>query len=298
MTFTLGSRPHHLGDADLVRYLDRQLDRGGTRRTELHLFACAQCAARLEALQAQGHTVSAWLGELDVPVSDEQRALAMAAVQRARFRARPLAAVRAPLAAVAMVALMLTVAFGTPPGRAWVSGAVERLGRIFPGEAKEALPTAAPRAAGATAASDSAAGYADAELAGGAAPTARVPQRARRPVLPPGMSEPVHFSPGGNYVLLRFSSRQRMGAATVWIKNITTASGQVVAGRRGETLHPTSDGLQVRNAPGSRADYSVEVPNRYRFVRVQVGDEPEIVIEVTRARRDWIWTVNLSDSGG
>ena len=111
------------------------------------------------------------------------------------------------------------------------------------------------------------------------------------------MSEAVPFNPTSNYVLLKFDSRQRMGSATIWIRDIPSASGQVVAGRQSETLVPTSDGLLVRNAGASRADYTVEIPTRYRFIRVQIGDEPETVIAVSRARRDWLWTVSLTDSG-
>jgi hypothetical protein len=277
--------------------MDRQLDRAGNRRVELHLTACAECAARAQAMQARSLQVSAWLGDLDVPApDDEKRALAMAAVERARFRSRPAAwASRPGLAAAAMVAMLLTVAFGTPPGRAWVSGAVERLGGVLPGQAEPETAAVQRTSAGAPAAAGSAAAP-EAEPSAAAAPQA-APSRPRRAVLPPGMSEAVPFNPTGNYVLLKFSSRQRIGSATIWIRDISTASGQVVAGRQSETLVPTSDGLQVRNVRGSRADYTVEVPTRYRYIRVQIGDEPETVIAVSRARRDWLWTVNLSDSG-
>jgi hypothetical protein len=276
--------------------MDRQLDRAGNRRVELHLSACAECAARAEAMEARSRQVSAWLGDLDVPApDDEKRALAMAAVERARFRARPAAwASRPALAAAAMVAMLLTLAFGTAPGRAWVSGAVVRLAGVLPGQAEpesagvQRTQTTAAAAAGNTAAP---------EAEPPTAAPAVAPNRPRRPVLPPGMSEAVSFNPTGNTVLLRFSSRQRMGSATIWIRDIPTASGQVVAGRQSETLVPTSDGLQVRNVRGSRADYTVEVPTRYRFIRVQIGDEPETVIAVSRARRDWLWTVSLADSG-
>lgn len=294
MTLTLGSRPQHLADVDLVRYMDRQLDRAGNRRVELHLSACAECAARAEAMQARSRQVSAWLSDLDVPApDDEKRALAMAAVERARFRSRPAAwASRPGLAAAAMVAMLLTVAFGTPPGRAWVNGAVERLAGVLPGHAEQ--ETAAVQRTSSGAAAADARTQVDAEP--DAAAPAVAPSRPRRPVLPPGMSEAVPFNPTGNTVLLKFSSRQRMGSATIWIRDIAQASGQVVAGRQSETLVPTSDGLQVRNVRGSRADYTVEVPTRYRFIRVQIGDEPETVIAISRARQDWLWTVSLVDS--
>ncbi|HEX6912943.1 MAG TPA: hypothetical protein VF142_21215 [Longimicrobium sp.] len=292
MSLTLGSRPHHLEDADLVRYMDRQMDRAGVRRADLHLTACTECASRLQAMRDRAHVLSDWLGELDAPLPDERRALAMAAVQRARFRARPAAwAGRPALAAAAMVALMLTVTFGTPPGRAWVSAVVERLEGVSPGAAWPEAATAP--AARASAPADSVAAV-EAEPPAAAAPPTTAPSRPRRPVLPPGMSEAVPFSPTSNYVLLRFESRQRVGTATIWIRDIPRASAQVIAGRQSEALVPTSDGLRVRNTRGSRADYTIEVPTRYRFVRVQIGDEPETVIAVSRARQDWIWNMNLA----
>lgn len=295
MTLTLGSRPQHLDDVDLVRYMDRQLDRAGTRRAELHLAVCAECAARLEGMRERGNLVSAFLAELDAPVSDEQRALAMATLQRARFRARPAAWVSRPgLAAAAMVALLLTAAFGTPPGRAWVSAAVERLGMARPGVATPESPVAGPTQA---ATPPTARAEAAAAEPGPAVPRATPVPRGRRAVLPPGMSEAVPFSPPGNYVLIRIDSRQRSGVLTLWIKNTSSATAQVVAGRRAETLVPTGDGLQLRNSATSRADYTVEVPTRYRYIRVQIGDEPETVIAINRARRDWLWNLSLADGG-
>ena len=71
----------------------------------------------------------------------------------------------------------------------------------------------------------------------------------------------------------------------------------MVAGLRSEALEPTTDGLHLRNTSGSRADYTVEVPTRYRYIRLQIGDEPETVIAINRARRDWLWSLSLTDAG-
>ncbi|HEX6040063.1 anti-sigma factor family protein [Longimicrobium sp.] len=296
MTLTLGSRPQHLEDADLVRYMDRQLDRAGNRRVELHLAVCADCSARLQSLQDRGRLVSSFLAELDTPpVADEQRALAMAAVQRARFRARPVWVSRPGLAAAAIVALLLTVTFGTPPGRAWVSAAVERLGGTVPGQAAPEAAIVLPAQEAAPPAAATPAARVEAEPP--AAPRATPQPRTTRAVLPPGMSEAVSFSPAGNYVLLKIDSRQRAGVLTLWIKNSPRASAQVVAGLRAEALEPTADGLHLRNTSTSRADYTVEVPTRYRYIRLQIGDEPETVINVNRARRDWLWSLSLAGTG-
>ena len=89
-----------------------------------------------------------------------------------------------------------------------------------------------------------------------------------------------------------------MGAVTIWVQNTTQAEGQIVAGRTGETLEPLDDGLRLRNTASSRADYTVTVPTRYRFIRVKIGDEPETTIAVSRASRAWLWTVNLASSEG
>ena len=299
MTLTLGSRPQHLEDGDLVRYMDRQMDRAETRRAELHLTVCAECQARLREMQSRASTVSGWLDALDdAPVADERRALAMAAVERARFRARGAAwGGRPALAAAAMVALMLTVAFGTPPGRAWMGGAAERLGigGLFPRDAAAPPVQMAPAAEAAATSADTTALPTEPPAAD--APAVVAPGRSRRPALPPGMSAPVQFNPTGNYVLLTFESRQRAGSATIWIRDIQTASGQVVAGRQAEQLEPTAEGLRVRNVRASRADYTVEIPTRYRFIRVRIGDEPETMINVSRARQDWLWTLSLTGNG-
>jgi hypothetical protein len=300
MNLTAGSRPQHLEDGDLIAYMDHQMDRARSRWAAGHLEGCADCAAKLNAMQARAGAVSAWLGGLDEPaVPDERRALAMAAVERARFRSRASQGwgSRPMLAAAAMVALMLTVAFGTPPGRAWVGSAAERLGLGGPGDrATESVPSMA-----ATPGQYATAPAADSALlrAEGEPPAATAAGRsARRAGLPPGMSAPVRFNPSGNYVLLQVDSRQRVGSVAIWVQDSNQAEGQVVAGRTGETLEPLADGLRVRNGRTSRADYTITVPTHYRFIRVKIADEPETTIAVSRANRAWLWTVNLASSEG
>ena len=112
------------------------------------------------------------------------------------------------------------------------------------------------------------------------------------------MSAPVHFTPFGNYVLLQVDSRQRQGAVAIWVQDTDQAEGQIVAGRTGETLELLPDGLRLRNTASSRADYTITVPTRYRFIRVKIADEPETTIAVSRANRAWLWTVNLASSAG
>jgi hypothetical protein len=110
------------------------------------------------------------------------------------------------------------------------------------------------------------------------------------------MSAPVHFLPAGPDVILSFASVQRVGIAQVWIREVPRASGQAVTRYAGEALVPTASGLEVRNGDGSRADYTIIIPARYRYIRVRVGDAPEIQIHVPKSKQEWIWTVNLQTS--
>jgi hypothetical protein len=296
MSLTIGSRPQHLEDGDLVAYMDHQMDRSRLRWAASHLEVCGECSARLQGMQSRAGAVSSWLGALDQPAGDERKALAMAAVERARFRRRGAGAWadRRTLAAAAMIALLLTVSFGTLPGRAWMSAVAERLGVGRPDavNTEEAQMQPAPVTEGAAppAQAGPPAGAADESA------TLANAGRVRRPGLPPGMSAPVQFNPGSNYVLLQVDSRQRVGAIGIAVQETDQAVAQVVSGRTGETLEPTADGIRLRNTRSSRADYTISIPTRYRFIRIKIGDEPETTIAVSRASRAWLWNVNLAAS--
>jgi hypothetical protein len=297
MSLTIGSRPQHLEDGDLVAYMDHQMDRSRLRWAESHLEGCGECSARLQGMQSRAGAVSSWLGALDgQPAGDERKALAMAAVERARFRRRGAGtwADRRTLAAAAMIALLLTVSFGTLPGRALMSAVAERLGVGRPDAVNTENPQTQPPPVLQDAAPPTEAEPALPGVDESAAPSQ--PGRARRPGLPPGMSAPVRFNPGSNYVLLQVDSRQRVGAIGIAVQETSEAVAQVVAGRTGETLEPTADGIRLRNTRSSRADYTISIPTRYRFIRIKIGDEPETTIAVSRASRAWLWNVNLAAS--
>lgn len=293
----IGSRSH-LEDDDLVRYMDRQMDREEQRLARAHLFTCEPCMARLQARETESASVAGWLSALDQPPPPDRRAATLEAIQAARFRGyeRTLWSGRTLLQTAAAVALLLTLAFGTPPGRAWVGGAVHALSGDEPGplarrllemlgreparlaQAPADTPSVAPPPAGARVAS----------------PKTVRPPRPQATAPAPGTSARVPFRPRANYVLIRFDTRQRAGTATVRVVREGDSWGQVVAGRRTETLEPMPDGLRVHNGLRSGADYVLEVPSVYRFIRVQIADEPETVIAVTQGKRDWLWTVSLA----
>jgi hypothetical protein len=302
MNLLAGSR--HTSDEDLIRYMDHQLDRDALRRTAQHLRTCPECAGRLEELERASSSVSRLLGGLPVEMPDpNKRAVALAAMERARFRRSATGPIgTAWMRTAAGILLLLGLGFGTSPGRAWMAQAVVRIygGEPSPIAARlvewlgegERLVDATPVPAPAKAASG--------EDSGGIGPlgasAAPVIMMETEPPTPPGSAPPVRFAPPGPDVELAFRSIQDGGSATLWIRDVSAANGQITSGLGGERLIPTADGLEVRNRRDSRADYVVTIPTRFRFVRVRVGDSPEVLIPISKSKREWIWTINLRTS--
>jgi anti-sigma factor RsiW len=301
MSLLAGSR--HVGDDDLIRYIDHQLDRDAMRDAGVHLRTCAECAGRLDGFRRTSETVSEWLGSLADDAPDPARkAAALAAVDRARFRRRSLVA-SAPrwLQAAAAAVLLLGIGLATEPGRALVARGIVRVAGTDPGPVATTLvqwlgedrmlqrPTLAANAA-------------RQETAGAAAPAPAAPALSQAPAgtravrVKPGTSAAVRFVPAGPDVVLRFDVAQSVGVATLWIRDVQDGSGQAVTHYGGEEIAATGDGLAVHNRRASRADYMITVPTRYRFVRVRVGDSPEVQIRISKAKQDWIWTINLQNS--
>ena len=301
MTLSTGSR--HLGDDDLIAYMDHQLDREAMRLGGVHLRTCAKCAERLEGLRQKSAVATEWLSLLDPGAPDPaRRAAAQAAMERARFRrpsAVPLGA--AWMKAAAAIVLMVGVGVATEPGRAFVADGIVRASGGNPGPtATRMLEWLGQRRQLAPVA------MAPVRLAppppppaAAAAPAADRAERSARPAPPaakPGMSAPVRFLPAGPDVTLTFASVQSVGIAQVWIREVPQASAQVVTHYRGEEMVTSASGLEVRNREGSRADYTIIIPARYRYIRVRVGDAPEVLIHISKSKQEWIWTVNLQTS--
>ena len=133
MSLKTGPRAH-LGETDLLRYMDRQLDREALRRARLHLQNCPDCATRLGEMERHSATVKARIGELPVELPDPgRRAVALAAMDRARVRRSATGPLSAGmlLRAAAVAALALLGTLTTQSGRAWVSDRVEAVAGTF-----------------------------------------------------------------------------------------------------------------------------------------------------------------------
>lgn len=301
MTFVIGPRTH-LGETDLLRYLDRQLDREALRRARLHLGQCTACSTRLTEVQRRSDAVRAAIGELPVQLPDPgKRALALAAMDRTRVRRSatgPLSAGMVLRAAV-IATLALLATLSTQSGRAWVSDRVEAVAGENPGPffagiigalGGEPEQPPAPPVAAAPRREESVHAHGSP-----ATPQQRINVQ-RSTALPPGATAPVEFTPNGPEVVIRFETLQRGGSATLWLREVREATAQVTSGHRTETIVPIAGGVRVRNRPNSRAHYVLTVPVYFRMVRVQVGDGPEMLIPVSKSKSDWIWTISLQES--
>ena len=295
MSFVIGPRTH-LGETDLLRYLDRQLDREALRHARHHLAQCTACSAQLAELERRSATVSALIGELPVQLPDSgKRAVALAAMDRARLRSSatgPLSG-RVLLRAAALFMLALLGAMTTQPGRAWVSDRVEAVAGDNPG----------PLLAGVLRMLD---GDEPPPPTAATPPPVEAVRTQRPPVTPrqrvqvqprstvrPGTTAPVKFTPRGPEVTIRFETLQRGGTATLWLRDVEDATAEVTSGHRGERILPEEGGVRVRNRPSSRAHYMLTVPVYFRSLRVQVGDGNETVIPISKSKTDWIWTIPL-----
>jgi hypothetical protein len=295
MSGTTGSGSH-LRERDLLRYMDRQMERAALRRARSHLAHCADCAARLEVLERRAGEVSAWLGALPSQAPrPEQRDAALAALRRARYRPPVVPpGVRTLLQAAAIVLLLVGASVGTAPGRNFIGNTVERLSGPRPG------PVAArvlewlgrdpgPRVALERASASAPAAHAEAEQEDGA--FARGPGDAPAA----GASAPITFHPRGGSVVVQFDSYQAAGAAVIRIGEVPQATAQITAGMRTEQILPLADGIRVRNARGSAAQYLITVPGQYRYVRVRIAGGDEMLLTATPSKQEWIWTVNLRE---
>jgi hypothetical protein len=245
-------------------------------------------------MQRESALVSSMIADIHVEMPDPgRRAVALAALERTRVRRSATGPLRAGvmLRAAAVIFLAFTAILATRPGRAWMADQVERVSGERPGPVAARIlewlgrePTLAITDEPVPAASVERASDAMADSSG-----------YTRVRMAPGSGPLVRFTPPGPDVLIEFASIQQAGGATLTLADVPDATGRVTSGIQGEALVPVAGGLRVRNTPGSRANYELTVPVRYRFVRVRVADR-DFLIRVTRAQRDAIWTIDLRHS--
>jgi len=154
------ARPDHrtggeaVTDAELVRYLDGEIEGAPRAALEARIAAAPDTAARLDTLRRRSARLSALLAELDPSAADvQQSAEAIRPATAAGARpSRGWLPGPASLRWAAAVALLLGAALAVPPARAWMveraRDAAEALGLLdtAPEPAVEAPTGAAPDA--------------------------------------------------------------------------------------------------------------------------------------------------------
>lgn len=114
----------HPGDDRLDDYVDGLLDAAAHEDTRAHVAACASCAVRLEELRGL-LALSATARRGEAPPAELWPLVVAATVQRAPLRRQLLRSMRAPLAAAALILVLLssaTTAWVVTRGSALVHG--------------------------------------------------------------------------------------------------------------------------------------------------------------------------------
>ncbi|HEX7090624.1 MAG TPA: hypothetical protein VF192_10860, partial [Longimicrobiales bacterium] len=141
-------------DAELVRYLDGEIEGAPRAALEARIAAAPDAAARLDTLRRRSARLSALLADLDPPLEEVQQSAAAIRPMVAAGAARARGWLPGPalLRWAAAVALLLGAALAVPPARAWmiqrVRDAAEALGLLdtAPEPAVETPAGAAPDA--------------------------------------------------------------------------------------------------------------------------------------------------------
>jgi hypothetical protein len=112
--------------------------------------------------------------------------------------------------------------------------------------------------------------------AGPASPAAPAPRAA--PAAGAKQSSQVRFAAAGASFTLWIEGPQRAGAVTVRTTPSGAATAEVVAGTGDAELLVVPQGLRIRNAPESAAEYRVTIPASVRTVRVRVGEASTLLL--------------------
>lgn len=129
-----------------------------------------------------------------------------------------------------------------------------------------------------------------ASLTGGGAPLAEVQPET---VLERGSV--VAFEPAGETFVLEIEHPQAVGEVRIEVRDVPSASAQIVGGRD-ETILVLPSGVRVENEPTSTADYLLSLPSHLRLVQVFAGGRPVAIIPVGEDQIPWTQRLPLSGS--
>ena len=127
-------------DAELIRYLDGELDAGTRSALDQRLASAPEAAARLETLRRRSRAMSQLMRAAN-PSGPATRASADAI--RPQMTLRPRMQWESYLRTAAVIAILL-VGFAVPPVRAWLLARLLSASRVFSGETSTPMPSLEP----------------------------------------------------------------------------------------------------------------------------------------------------------
>ena len=108
----------------------------------------------------------------------------------------------------------------------------------------------------------------------------------------------VSFVPLGDELVVSVEGYQASGRLSVIVVEGSRASGEASIQEAGVELLVLPHGIEVRNGPGSMADYIIGVPRTLQRVRVLVGGRELEVVNPGEVVVGNTWAFELSDTGG
>jgi hypothetical protein len=112
----------------------------------------------------------------------------------------------------------------------------------------------------------------------------------------PGPST-VSFVPIGPELVVSVQAHQASGRLTVVVVEGRRASGEASGQGGGVELLMLPDGIEVRNGPGSVANYTVWVPQSLGSVRVRVGGREQAIFAPEEVAVGHAWVFELTAPG-
>jgi hypothetical protein len=101
-----------------------------------------------------------------------------------------------------------------------------------------------------------------------------------------GREGSVSFVPAGDSLLVRVHTRQRTGRLTIAFHAGAVATARLAGDAADAELLVLPAGIQIVNAPGSRASYVLQLPATLTTVILRVADEPPLHLKPL-ANRQW-----------
>ncbi|MGD8276855.1 MAG: zf-HC2 domain-containing protein [Gemmatimonadota bacterium] len=256
-------------DADLVRYLDGELDGRERARVEHAVAHDPSLAARLEQLRGRSARLSALLEGTDPELAAEGNArrtrgaggkiielnAAWAAQQGMPARmVPPPRPVPGWLRAAAIIAVLLGGSLFVPPVRAWIVDLFQA--RTEPGEDTIGVPGSVP--------------------------------------LVPVDTFGIGFESAATAFVIEFTSAPAAGSLTVeWLAVDSVTAERYSAGGNEEFMRMSEGLLRVRNGAASTARYRIGLPARAVNVTVRVPGRAEVRWQANGGRR----TLDLQPGG-